>query len=118
MSANDSNPLRARMVEMTAGLGYSARRYYDTQRVAVGSPNRAMESVLALRATAAEMARVLVEMAKEDEVSPDEAARALALALVTAMRGTSARVVVERLRATADWIERETAPASGARKVA
>ena len=102
---------RDRMAEMAAGLGYSSRRYRDAQQVSA-SP------VLALRATAAEMARVLVEMAKEDEVSPDEAARALALALVTAMRGTSARVVVERLRATADWIERETAPASGARRVA
>ena len=106
-----SLPLRARMTEMAAGLLYSAQRHYDTQRV-VAQPD------LALRATAAEMARVLGELAKADGLPADEAARALALALVTAMRGTSARVVVERLRATADWIERETAPASGARKVA
>lgn len=84
--------------DLAATLGYAAERYLDHQRT-LTSPG------VALRATAAELARVLVGLAESEGLGADEAARSLALALATAMRGQSTAGVVARLRATADWLE-------------
>ena len=111
----ERNALVAKVEELALGIRHTAERYYATQR-AVATPE------LSLRAVAAEMARVLVDMAKSIGVDESEAARALALAMATAMRGQDRQTMVVWLRLTADWIEgqpsSEKAPASGARKVA
>lgn len=89
-----------RAADAAATLAYSATRYHDAQRVMV-SP------AIALRATAAELVRVVVGLASDDGIPSDEVARSLAVALGGAMRGLPTAAIVARLRATADWLERQ-----------
>ena len=81
-------------------LAKAAERYHSALRVL--SPD------LALRATAAEMVRLLVGLAAADSTHPDEVARALVVALAGACRGLPTETIVSRLRATADWLEGAT----------
>lgn len=87
-----------RTADLAATLAYAADLYLSHQRTLTPAG-------VALRATAAELARVLVGLAESEGLGADEAARSLALALATAMRGQSTAGVVARLRATADWLE-------------
>lgn len=70
--------------------------YHDAQRV--------MSPTLALRATAAEVVRAVSTVAADEPA--DDLARALALAFVGACRGLPVATVANRLRATADWLDR------------
>lgn len=79
----------------------AAVEYHDAQRGA--SPT------LALRATAAEMVRLLVGLAADDGATPEEAARALAVAFAGACKGIPTAALVARLRATATWLEQQDA---------
>lgn len=78
-------------------LADAAAHYHGTQRV--------LSPTLALRATAAEMVRLLSWLAAADGTHPDEVARALAVALAGACKGLPTETIVARLRATADWLE-------------
>lgn len=82
-------------------LADAAEQYHSAQRV--------LSPALALRATAAEMVRVLA--AVDPDATADDVARALAVALGSALRDPNdplAKAVVARLRATADWLEGAT----------
>lgn len=76
-------------------LASAAEQYHSAQRV--------LSPALALRATAAEMVRVLATV--DPNATADEVARALAVALAGACRGLPTETIVSRLRATADWLE-------------
>lgn len=76
-------------------LADAAEQYHSAQRV--------LSPALALRATAAEMVRVLA--AVDPSATADDVARALAVALAGACRGLPTETIVDRLRATADWLE-------------
>ena len=78
-------------------LASATERYHSAMRV--------LSPALALRATAAEMVRLLSWVAAADGTHPDEVARALVVALAGACRGLPTETIVTRLRATADWLE-------------
>lgn len=81
-----------------AALADAAEQYHGAQRV--------LSPALALRATAAEMVRVLATV--DPDATPDEVARALAVALGSALRDPNdplTKATIARLRATADWLE-------------
>lgn len=90
----------AHAADAAADLAYAIGRYHDKVRV--------LSPALALRATAAEMVRGLLAAAADCDVPAEEVARSLAVALLGACRGVGAAVVVERLRATADWLDAST----------
>ena len=79
-------------------LADAAALYHDAQRV--------LSPALALRATAAEMVRLLATV--DPDATPDDVARALAVALAGACKGLPTETIVARLRATADWLEGAT----------
>ena len=79
-------------------LADAAEQYHSAQRV--------LSPALALRATAAEMVRVLASV--DPDATPDDVARALAVALAGACKGLPTETIVSRLRATADWLEGAT----------
>lgn len=83
-----------------AALADAAEQYHGAQRV--------LSPALALRATAAEMVRVLA--AVDPDATADDVAHALAVALAGACKGLPTETVVARLRATADWLEGATVP--------
>lgn len=76
-------------------LADAAEQYHDAQRV--------LSPAIALRATAAEMVRVLASV--DPDATSDDVARALAVALAGACKGLPTETIVSRLRATADWLE-------------
>lgn len=79
-------------------LADAAEQYHSAQRV--------LSPALALRATAAEMVRILASV--NPDATPDDVARALAVALAGACKGLPTETVASRLRATADWLEGAT----------
>lgn len=79
-------------------LANAAERCHSAQRV--------LSPALALRATAAEMVRILATV--DPDATPDDVARALAVALAGACKGLPTETIVSRLRATADWLEGAT----------
>lgn len=87
-----------RTADAAATLAYSAARYHDAQRVMV-SP------AIALRATAAELVRVVVGLASDDGIPADEVARSLAVALGGAMRALAhvGRRLSRQLGGAACW---------------